>query len=63
MAMPLSRRGQQEGGGARERMRDADAAAGLLPDGSHLGHGGRWLAPWERRSPNHTPAQLPGTWD
>lgn len=31
---------------------------------SHLGRpGGRWLAPWERYSPYHTPARLPGNWD
>lgn len=36
IAIPLSpsgqEEGQQEGGGGRDRMRDADAAAGLLPD-------------------------------
>lgn len=64
--------GQRRGGGwvaGRERLRDAAAGCGCgcrpAPHAvSHLGRpGGRWLAPWERRSPYHTPARLPGNWD
>lgn len=61
--------GQQDVGGTCERMRVAVRLRlqALLPPptpSSHLGRaGGRWLAPWERHSPYHTPARLPGNWD